>query len=472
MKKKIGFVCWGILFLGLMSGCTQKLPELSTEEVTELLANISESPLELKITADPSGISIEQGLKKSQYQITLTDPEVRFSTAIYKHMNLDLPEVEVPLVMKQLVMLYRPSEKNLKLKSAQDIKCDLVLSELLADLDPPGMTIHYQLDRAVFEGYDISSLIEAQDKSFQDVLTGFVSSNNKMNMNAQGFSMKFSGRGKQAETIDFSLKSMETSFQAEPGLVMAFLKNEGVDEIVSGLLGKKVAAVDLKAVFEGMDFELDSAKEKIKAGFQKGGFSYSLVPSQNKDVFDFKSEWSMEGLNTEGMPEQIEIFSRLNEMTFEFSVYSLSPGFMRAYFDLVKTAQSMNRAREAETQQEMMKKGPALAGEFIKTKPMVKVSISPLDHYLGKIEAYGEFQFIQMGPPIGKAEAIIQDISKMEQNIRQAFPPQRAQAFLKWIKQIFRVDDNGQGKMVFELKKQDPEYFYLNGEKHPFNQGS
>jgi hypothetical protein len=35
---------------------------------------------------------------------------------------------------------------------------------------------------------------------------------------------------------------------------------------------------------------------------------------------------------------------------------------------------------------------------------------------------------------------------------------------------MFQVDDAGQGKMTFEIKRDDPSHFYLNGEKHAFKQ--
>ncbi|MBD3414821.1 MAG: hypothetical protein GF421_10380 [Candidatus Aminicenantes bacterium] len=466
MKNRASVMGILILFMGLTCFCVKKTPELNTDDVMVLLSNISESPLEMTIKAEPSEISIERGDKKSQYRILLKDPEVRFSTVVYKHMNMEFPEFEVPLTIKKLVMLYEPSEKNLKLKSAEKIKCDLELSEWVTDLDSQEMTIHYQLESALLEGYDISSLLDSKHKSFPDLLTELISINNQMNMNAKGFSMNFSGQGEQSGTVDFFLKSMESSFQAEPELVTAFLKKEDVDGILSGLVDKKVPLIDLETSFEGMDFVFDSPEKKLKAGFQEGGFSYSLVPSQDEDVFDFSSRWKMKGVTTEGMPEQIEIFSRLNELNIEFSIDSLSSGFVRAYFDLIKTAQSMKKAKDEEAQQEMMMKGPVLASEFIKSKPVLKISLSPLDHDLGKIEAQGEFQFVRMGPPTGKAEATIQDMRETEQIIRKTLAPERAQAFIKWIKQMFQVDDSGQGRMVFELKKEDPAHFYLNGEQH------
>lgn len=142
-----------------------------------------------------------------------------------------------------------------------------------------------------------------------------------------------------------------------------------------------------------------------------------------------------------------------------------------AYFDLVREAQAVKMTGKAQArQEEMIMKSTDLGRKFMESKPIIKVSISPLDHYFGKIQAQGEFQFIRMGPPVGKAEAKVLDMDQMEQNITQTLPPDRAQAVIHWIKQMFQVDDTGQGKMTFEIIEDDPSHFYLNGEKHAFNQ--
>jgi hypothetical protein len=178
----------------------------------------------------------------------------------------------------------------------------------------------------------------------------------------------------------------------------------------------------------------------------------------------------MGNLKAEGIPEKVQNFTALNEAKFTFSIENLSPGFINAYFDMIKTAQSVGSAEDESIQQEMAQKGSVLVNKLIESKPIIKISFSPLDHYFGEIQAQGEFQFVRMGPPVGKAEAEIMDMDKMEQNIKQSLPAERAEAVIHWIKQMFQVDETGQAKMTFEIKEDDPSHFYLNGEKHTFNQ--
>lgn len=454
MRKRIIFAFLLFVFLGMTFFCAREALELKKSDVVALLENISQSPLEVEIKVEESGINIERGKGRSQYLITLINPEVNFSTAVYKHLDMEVPEFRVPINMEKMVMAYSPSKKHLTLKSVEKMKCTLALSELLPDLEvkeagtdneQPEVIFNYSLESAEMEGYDLSFLIDAGEKSFEDVLTGFISSNKNMKVSADGFAAGFVVKGEQEKTMDVSIKDMESSFQFEPEMVKAFIQKQNSAEILSGVLEKKAPLVDVNASFNGMDFVLSLPEKEIQAGYEGAGFSYSLKPSEQGGAFDFVSGWDLKGIRAEGIPEQYKVLTKLNEMGFKFSVANLSPEFISAYFDLVKKAQSMSAAEDSGAHPDVMTEGFDFINKFIESKPVIKVSLSPLDHFLGNIEAQGEFQFIRMGPPVGKAEAL-----------------------LKWIKQMFVVEDSGQAVMVFELKEEDTACFYLNGEKYPY----
>ncbi len=479
MRKRIILLFLLVVILGMTFFCARKAVEPSTSDVVALLENISQSPLEVEIKVEESGINIEPARERSQYLITLIDPEVTFGTAVYRHLDMEVPEFRVPVHMEKMVLAYSPSKKNLALRSVAKMKGTLVLSELFADLkdqeagavdELPEVTFDYSLESAELEGYDLSPLIDSGEKSLEDVLTGFISSNKNMKVSAVGFAAGFTVKGEQERAMDVSIKEMESSFRFEPELVKAFLQKQDSAEILSGALEKKVPLIDVNSSFTGMDFVLSLPEKEIQAGYEGAGFSYSLKPSEQGGAFDFASGWDLKNARAEGIPEPYRVLAKLNEMGFKFSIEKMSPEFISAYFDFVKTVQSARTAEDTAAQQELMTKGPALGNKFIESKPVIKVSLSPLDHSLGEIEAYGEFQFIRMGPPVGKAEAKIFDIHKMEQNIEQSFPPEKAEGLIKWIKQMFVVDDSGQAVMVFELKEDDIAHFYLNGEKHAYRQ--
>ncbi len=479
MKKRMIFVFVLFVLLGMSFFCAQKASELSKADVVALLENMSQSPLEIEIKVEESGINIERGKRRSQYFITLINPEVSFSTAVYKHLDMEVPEFKVPVNMGNMVMAYTPSKKDLTLKSVEKMKCTLELSELLpdnkvaetgTDNEQPEFTFNYSLESAELEECDLSSLIDAREKSFEDVLTGFISSNKNMKVSADGFAARFVVKEEQEKTMDVSIKEIESSSQFEPEIAKAFIQKQDSAEILSGVLEKETPLVDVNASFNGMDFVLNFPEKEIQAGYEEAGFSYSLKPSKQGGAFDFQVGWDLKGVRTEGIPEPYNVLTKLNEMGFKFSIENLSPGFIGAYFDLVKKAQSMSAAEDTGAHPNVMTEGFDFINRFIESKPVIKVSLSPLDHFLGNIEAQGEFQFIRMGPPIGKAEAKILDINKMEQNIKQSFPPEKAEALMKWIKQMFVVDDSGQAVMVFELKEDDTDHFYLNGEKHVYRQ--
>lgn len=479
MKKRIYLVLLLVVFIGLTSFCGKKTPEINKNDVKALLENIGRSPMELEIKAELPDINIEPGKKRSQYQIILTNPEVIFSTAVYKHLNMEVPEFDIPIQMGKMVMIYEPAEKNLQLKSAEKLEYTLLLSEIMAAFksqqmkegqEAPELTARYYLESIDLEGYDMGALLDAQEKSFEEVLTEFITSNNEMKVKAEGFKVDVADQKGDIKTIEVSMESMESFFQAESGLVTAFLQKQDSVDIISALLEKKAPLIDIKVGADGLDLLVNTSEQSIKAGLESVGFSYSLKPSQDGDHFDFSSEWNMGSLKAEGIPEKASIFTKINEVNAKFSIENLSPEFINAYLDMIKTGQSARAAKDPAVQQEMAMKGMALVSQLIESKPIIKISLSPLDHYFGVIQAQGEFQFIRMGPPVGKAEAKIPDMDQMEQKVTQTLNPERAQAVITWIKQMFQVDDAGQGKMTFEIRKDDPSHFYLNGEKHAFKQ--
>jgi hypothetical protein len=479
MRKRIYLILLLVVFIGLASFCARKVPEINKDDVKALLENIAQSPMELEIKADISDINIEPGKEQSQYQITLTNPEVIFSTAVYKHLNMEFPELDIPIELGKMVMIYDPLENNIQLESAEKIKSTLMSSEIMSAFksqqmdegqEVPELMIHYYLEKIALDGYDISALLDAKEKSFEEVLTDLIASNNKMKVKAEGFKVNITGQEGDVKTIELSMEGMESFFQAEPGLVTAFLQKQDSVDILSELLEKKEPLIDIEIRADGMDLLVDTPKQNIRAGLDKAGLSYSLKQSPEGDYFDFTSGWDLRSLVVEGIPEKALIFTKLNEAVSTFSIENLSPEFINAYFDLAKIGQSAGAAKDAAVQQEIAMKGLILVGKLIESKPIIKISLSPIDHYFGEIQAQGEFQFIRIGPPVGKAEAKIMDMDKMGQNIKQSLPPERAEAVINWLTQMFQADESGQAKMTFEIKENDPSHFYLNGEKHAFKQ--
>jgi len=477
MRRRIHFVLIFVFFIGVTSFCARKAPEFNEDDVLALLDNISQSPMEFEVKAERPDISIEPGKEKDRYRIIIINPTIIFSTAVYKHLNMEFPEIDVPLEMGEIVMTYDPLEKNLRLESAKKIKCTLMLSKLMSHLKPQGndreqevsdATVKYYLENVYLEGYDISSLIDSEKKSFEDVLTELVSSDKKMNVEAEGFKADVSYQEGKVKTMEFLLKNIESSFRAESELVAAFFQKQDSVDILTGLLEKKEPLIDLGVRFKGMDLAITTSKQKVKVGLKSAGFSYSLKPSPEDDYFDFMSEWNMGSLDVEGIPEKIQFFTQLNKAGFKFSVDHISSEFINAYFDITKTTQSAGAAKDLDAQQELMMKGPVLANKFVESKPNIKVFLSPLDHYFGKIQVQGEFQFVRMGPPVGKAEAKIFNMNKVEQNIKQALSPEKSQAVINWIKRMFHINESGQARMTFELKEDDPSHFYLNEKKYSF----
>ena len=101
---------------------------------------------------------------------------------------------------------------------------------------------------------------------------------------------------------------------------------------------------------------------------------------------------------------------------------------------------------------------------------MISLSLSPLEHKLGRIEAEGKFKFIRMGPPVGKATVKIFNVEEIEQKLiaEQLFPAEAIDAAMAKIQEVFEIDQNGDGILIFEIKEEDQANFYLNGKPQSF----
>jgi hypothetical protein len=160
----------------------------------------------------------------------------------------------------------------------------------------------------------------------------------------------------------------------------------------------------------------------------------------------------------------------MNRLNLHISLDRISPDFVAAYFGLIRSAQALRGSQDPAKQQEIAMQGLALVGKFVKTKPIISFSLSPLDHVLGTLEAEGKFQFLQMGPPVGKAVVRISNIHEMEKKLREEelLSLDEIDQFMVKLRELFMIGEMGDGILTFEIKEGDPANFYLNGRPQSF----
>jgi len=480
MNKRITFVCFAVFMVFILSNCAS--PKLSIEDAQGLLEKINASPFGVTLKADSANIVIEPDREKSgRFIVTYKNPDCSINTAIYKHMNLSMPEFDIPITMEELVYAYSPSDNSCYVQSVKGMAYSLDLAkftqsqmagEAKVETDKiPKMYFDYHFGNVVFSDYDISPLLDSKDKSFIDVFTSLMEVNTDLKTSLEDMEIGFDMTLEEKVTMTFAIEEAESLMSFAPEFVLSFFNQEKETSPFPKLLEEGKPFMKVESSLKNMAVTFQGPKSNFNSRVDNMGVTYTVEPAAGKDSIDFGVDWNLEGLQVTGLEKkEIEALINLNKLDFHFTLEHLSPEFIEAYFDLIKTAQTMGISPDPAKQQELAMKGPALAGTFMSSKPIISISISPLDHRLVKITAEGKFQFITMGPPVGKATVNLSNVEEMAKKLKaeEIFPAKEINGFLQKLKELFVLDENGEGTLTFELKEGDPSHFYLNGKQKKF----
>ncbi len=480
MNKKITLVCFAIFMVFILSNCAPS--KLSVDDAQGLLEKISASPLGITFKADSANIVIEPDKEKSgRFIVTYKNPDCSLNTAIYKHMNFSIPEFDIPITIEELVYAYSPSDKSCYVQSVKGMAYSLdpakftpgqKAGEAKVETEKiPKMYFDYYFGNLVFSNYDISPLLDSKDKSFIEVLTGLMEVNTDLKTSLEDMKIGFDMTLEEKVTMTLAIEEAESLISFAPEFVLSFFNQEKETSPFPKLLEEGKPFMKVESSLKNMAVSFQSPKSNFNSRVDNMGITYTVEPAAGKDSLDFGVDWNLEGLQVTGLEKkEIEALINLNKLDFHFALEHLSPEFIEAYFDLIKTAQTMGISPDPAKKQELAMKGPALAGTFMSSKPIISISISPLDHRLVKITAEGKFQFITMGPPVGKATVNLSNVEEMAKKLKaeEIFPAKEIDGFLQKLKELFVLDENGEGTLTFELKEGDPSHFYLNGKQKKF----
>lgn len=482
MKKKIVAIGFSAFMIILIFACTKSPRKLNTDEVQGFLQKISDSPFGLKIQADSVNTTSEL-VKKGHYRVILKKPNFSINTEVYKHLDIPFPEFELPIRMEELVFLYDPTKGYCEILSAVGINLSLDMKKFVQNLELeeekkkeieqiPEINLSFDIGNITFENYILSPLLDTKSQSFIELTTQLLATNQPKGISVDDVKFEFNVVSKKGKyMVTGSLINVKSLTALAPEVLTAFIKHEESGSIFSQLLEDGKSPLELKSSLENMQISLRMPKGDIDAGLENMDVSYYLKPTSGKDAFKFGYDLSIGALNVSGLEKkEIETFTDLTKMNLNFSIEGLHPEIFQAYIDIIKTAQSLSTSKDPALEQQMGMKGRALVGNLMQSKPVIFVSLSPLEHKLGKIEAEGKFQFIRMGPPVGKATVKIFKVEEIGQKLKaeQLFPPEEIDAVLAKVKEIFEIDQNGDGILTFEIKEEDKANFYLNGKQHSF----
>ena len=463
----------------ILSSCTGVTEKVDTAAVQDILAKINRTPLGVTVAVEDDSIRIEPE-DRHTFRVTLENPDLSFNQEIYRSFGMEMPEFTIPVDLNRIQLLYAPSRKYLAIGSAGPLNMTFDPSKLDAEAFPGGegagelsrMTFSYEIKEMTGSFYDISPVLDYEDEGAVELLTDILQHNQEFSVQAKNLAMEVAG-GKEGEPLSrftWTTGAMESGFEAAPEYIRAFfqpLEEKGVFEPY---------LKDNKPLFD-MHFRMDDTRVAFTAGenpisvdIKLAGGSYYLRPEKDSQ-FNFGFAWEIEGAEASG--DQIPAWAaalKINRMDFRFNVSGIPPDLIEGYFEMMQFIREAAEKKSDDLQGRIAMKGLALVGKMTNAQPVITMQLVPLDLGAGKIEAEGEFKFIGMAPPVGKATVMIPDFEGMAEKLQQipAIPKEKIEPMLAKIRTIFDVKETGEAVLVFEIREDEPGRFYLNGQPHKF----
>ena len=475
MRKKLFLILFIFSFVIFLSNCTKSEKKLSVEEVNDLIGRINSSHFGLKLKAEPENIITKLEKKKvegkDRYLVTLVQPSVVFDTSVYKSMNPNLKPFKIPIGMKELNLVYGPSEEYLSIVSIKDLSFDwdpfkMLKQPVKAKKIKSKITV--SVESIELKDYDYSCLLKDEPKDFIGIISALINANPSSESIANNirFKMEFPDKDKKRGVFVCEIGEAEGMSRVKSDFFAIFLKKEEAKLNLSNLLSEGSSIFEVKMNLSDVFFKAKEEDKNIfKAKVENSSFSYYLRPDNTKSFFEYGNSFSIKKVNV-SVPEkkEIELATKIEGLQMAFSMEHLTPEFIQSYLDLIKIAMPKKYSVEKEKQKAVAAQGMKIGGEFVKSKPIIKISFPKFIHYFGELNANAEFQFSTIGPPQGKAIVRIFKIDEVIKRIKseKLLSSKITQGILKIFKDTFVKDKEHDGVLTFEIKKEEPGVFYLN----------
>lgn len=477
LKRIFTGVLTCVLVLGF-AACAKPGGELSPADVQELLQRFSDSPLGLTVRADESAIETDALRGESgHFIVRLNHPEVTFNTGFLRELNEGVPLIEIPVAAEELVLIYGPDDGYLALRSAAGLTMtfDESLFEQMAETGeaeetPPLGNITYRIGRIESNDYDMSLLLETEERGIPETLAGLLGANPSIRTTMTDCQMEVlvkEGEGRVTVTLD----ETRGLVSVHPGFMDLFLSSGEADAIISGLFEQKDPFVNVEYETNGVRLSLSTPEDDVQFQLDGIAIAYSAEPTADGSTFRFGFNWDIRGMSSEGLKEMdTAALTQVQRLNVGFSVDGLPSGFLEAYMRLIKAVQSFGGERDPAQLEGLQTEAMGLAENVMQAKPIISLKISPLDHAYGRLEADASFQVVGMRPPVGKATVTFSDVHSLAESLErdQILTAERLGAFVDWLEKLFQIDDSGKGTLTFEIKEEDLSHFYLNGKAQKF----
>jgi len=473
-----------LVFLLSFPNCDKSVqkPIEKSEIANELLQKLNMESLGIIFQVEPTDISVEPS-ENNRYLITFRNPYSIIESTFFKQLNINIPfdEDKIPVKIEEIIYKYGPKEKYLELVSFKGLTFEWSLlkskenkNEKEKDQNkkdtPIEMTIYISLGNASFQNYNISPLLNITPRNPFELFKAMMEKNTSIKYNVENLDYG----------INIQEKENKTKFKIEAE------KIEGIQEFLAdvfmSLYFKSSKAPNLKKVLAqgyplmnltmiGSSFKLSIEQNDKLQGegvAKKLDLNYFLKPNENKSYFIYGFDWDMEDLKL-SIPgkKDIEKAGNIDKMKMKFALENLSAPFVDAYFNLISKSIELSANMDKEKlKQQQMKMGMSIATEFMKSQPRIRCSISPLKSYFGELEADINFKFLNlMAPPIGKAIIKVSNAKETIDKIKTTLSSETVKTLTSMANQYISIDDQGNGKIVFETKPDQPGKFFLNGKQ-------
>ncbi len=483
MKKKvlIILVLWMVIGAVVFNGCKGKLPVLEKERAIDLVEKINAVSTGFQIEADISDVEIKADPKSSKkaprYFIALLGPKLMFNSSIYKEINYPFPEFVLNFDCEKMVLHNGPEDNYLGLTSVSGLSFELNIRDILGSSvekmresgkEIPNAVFKFRYGELSLDKLDISPVLE-EKATLLELITEVASLNTSMRTKLEKLNVEILSEYKEkgSSQVKISVDSIQSGQDTVPDFItLMFSQAEESKGKLIELLEEPRTLFDVFIDAEGLSFSFKKeGKEKTEVYMDKIKLSEYLKPSKEKGFYNFGIALDLQGSNLIS-PENktLETLGKIKQFKKEFNVDHISSSLIQTYFELVKKTQSLQMEGSNEASPDMAAFGLRMMTEVIESKLVISFALSPLEHHFGKLEAEGKFQVKGVTtPPPGQAMATLYDLAGLEDRIikENIFPEEAVRMFMDSIRKYFVQDKKGNGKLMFEVREEEP-YIFLN----------
>lgn len=481
MKRK------GLLFLSLaaalaavmlFAGCGKK----DETAGPQLLEALNKNFLGIRYEVDSDNISAEKS--GGGFNVVFKDATVIMDTGIFKETSLgeNIKSEKVPVKMDAITFFYKPKEKHLECTSVKGMHLNWDLAELVKipqdslKTEVPEMDFDFRAGAMEFTNYDISPIISYEGDNFWEFAKLLLEKNQSVESAMKDFAYRVNmsdiGEDGGKLDMDISIAEMTIDQKSMSGFFVNLYKKDAEIPDMNELLKNGDPLFDVSSSMKDLKFSYDMVEEgekkKGSGSLADASMSYYLKPNEDKTHFDMAFDYDLGRISMDvpgkDSEEALQIIEGIKSMNMNFALRHLSPQLVKSYMEMTRNSMAMQN--DPEKMKEMASgTGQQLLGQLMQSQPVLQLGITPLVHEMGKMDLSAEFSMPQAMVPDGKAVLRIYNLNEVLASIKdmKGFSEEDFKAFSQWANMMLQVDEDGNGVLTFEMKKEEPGVRYLNG---------